>query len=227
VPVENAGWLQQSREIAEPFDVLNNSGQACHRDVTSGFLWPGLRPREVTVRWQAGGKEWLAAVAVVDEFGRIAATILPALGIDEAWGQLANFPLPPEDEELLQEDQSDLPGGFAQQGVGGESSTARYPVRQMMQLIENIAAKQTAVSQADWVTWSTRLEQCLIQMRDSKVLEEFLKLRLNPLSPLWHAPFRPGFASTVETPEGALYEGTLARIEAAWNVTALAKLGGP
>jgi hypothetical protein len=226
VPCEDAGRLQPSQETAEAFQVLDGIGQACHRDTTTGFLWPGPRPREVTVRWQAEGKEWLAAVPVVDEFGRIAATILPALGIDEAWGQLANFPLPPEDEEQLQDDQGDLPGGSAQQGAGGDSWTARYPVRQMMQLIENIAAKQTSVSQPDWVTWCTRLEQCLIQMKGSTVLEEFLKLRLNPLSPLWHAPFRPGFATTAETQEGSSYQATLGRIETAWNVAALARLEG-
>jgi hypothetical protein len=226
LPAENFGGLQPIGDGSEPFDVLDGGGRACHRDATKGFLWPGPRPREVTVRWQVNGKEWLATVPVVDEFGRIAATILPALGIDEAWGQLANFPLPPEDEELLPEDQVESAGRDVQQGVGGVSSTARYPVRQMMQLLENIAAKQTSVSQSDWVTWCTRLEQCLIQMRGSKVLEEFLNLQLNPLSPLWHAPFRPSFATTDETHEGSLYQGTLARIEAAWNVAALAKLGG-
>ena len=79
----------------------------------------------------------------------------------------------------------------------------------MMQLIENIAAKQTSVSRADWVTWCTRLEQCLIQATGSKVLEGFLKLDLNPLSPLWHSPFRPAFASTSETEEGLRYESVL------------------
>jgi hypothetical protein len=102
---------------------------------------------------------------------------------------------------------------------------ANYPVRQMMQLVENIAAKQTSVSEADWVTWCTRLEQCLIQAAGSNVLEEFLKLNLNPLSPLWHSPFRPHFATTAETNEGRRYEETLKRVEAAWNVAGLSKIG--
>jgi hypothetical protein len=94
-----------------------------------------------------------------------------------------------------------------------------------MQLIENIAAKQTSVSKVDWVTWCTRLEQCLIQAAGSRVLEEFLKLNLNPLSPLWHCPFRPAFASTGETEEGLLYESVLKRVEAAWNVAGLSRFG--
>ena len=112
----------------------------------------------------------------------------------------------------------------AQQGSGA-SLKANYPVRQMMQLVENIAAKQISVSKADWVTWCTRLEQCLIQAAGSKVLEEFLHLNLNPLSPLWHSPFRPAFASNTETAEGLRYESVLKRVEAAWNVAGLSRFG--
>ena len=64
-------------------------------------------------------------------------------------------------------------------------------------------------------------------MKGSPVLEEFLKLRLNPLSPLWHTPFRPDFARAGATGEGAMYEAALARVEAAWEVSGLVKLGGP
>jgi hypothetical protein len=95
----------------------------------------------------------------------------------------------------------------------------------MMQLVENIAAKQISISKADWVTWCTRLEQCLIQAAGSKVLEEFLNLNLNPLSPLWHCPFRPAFAATSETAEGLRYEGVLKRVETAWNVADLSRFG--
>jgi hypothetical protein len=95
----------------------------------------------------------------------------------------------------------------------------------MMQLVENIAAKQTSVSKADWVSWCTRLEQCLIQAAGSNVLTEFLKLNLNPLSPLWHCPFRPAFAATGETAEGLRYESVLKRVETAWNVAGLSRFG--
>ncbi len=107
----------------------------------------------------------------------------------------------------------------------GAATKASYPVRQMMQLIENIAAKQISVSKADWVTWCTRLEQCLIQAADSKVLEEFLHLNLNPISPLWHPPFRPTFANNAATAEGLRYESVLKRVEVAWNVAGLSRFG--
>lgn len=57
------------------------------------------------------------------------------------------------------------------------------------------------------------------------MLEEFLKLGLNPLSPLWCGPFRPDFAMIAETPEGRRYEETLRRVEAAWKVAGLANFG--
>jgi hypothetical protein len=221
------GWLTASEDAAGAFNVLDDGGRPCDRDAMRGFRWPGPQPRQVTLRFEADGQEQRALVPVIDEFGRIAATMLPVLGIDEAWGQLANFPMPPEDEELPDDGHDGAPGSPGSQGAGTDTLTARYPVRQMMQLIENVAAKQTSVSRADWTTWCTRLEQCLIQMKGSKVLEEFLRLGLNPISPLWHTPFRPPFAATVETNEGSLYEGALRRIEAAWNVSALARLGGP
>jgi hypothetical protein len=161
---------------------------------------------------------------VIDEYGRIAATILPRIDIEEAWNQLANFPMPPDEEELLADGDAE-PTDDAAQDSSGASFAASYPVRQMMQLIENIAAKQTSVSKADWVTWCTRLEQCLIQAAGSNVIEEFLKLNLNPLSPLWHCPFRPAFASASETADGIRYEGVLKRVEAAWNVAGLTRFG--
>lgn len=208
------------------FDVLNESGQACHRDSAKGFQWQGKRPRQVQVRWRTDDQEQKAWVPVIDELGRVAGTVLPPIDIDEAWGQLANFPMPPEDEEIDANGDGephncgDHPGPFV-------TVIAKYPVRQIMQLIENIAAKQTAVARADWVTWCTRFEQCLIQAANSKILQEFANLQLNPLSPLWHTPFRPGFAEDASTLEGALYEKALKRVEDAWKVADLHRIGGP
>jgi hypothetical protein len=131
--------------------------------------------------------------------------------------------MPPEEEELLADGNTQFTDGSTQQGSA--SLTANYPVRQMMQLIENIAAKQISVSKADWTTWCTRLEQCLIQAAGSKVLEEFLHLNLNPLSPLWHGPFRPAFAISTESSEGLRYESVLKRVEDAWNIAGLRRFG--
>jgi hypothetical protein len=221
---QDISWLRTGEGITESFDLLDGDGSTCLRDPIKGFPWRGPRPQLVQLRWCVDGQERQAWVPVIDEFGRIAATILPRIDIEEAWNQLANFPMPPDDEELLADADPESSDDAAQESPG-VSLAARYPVRQMMQLVENIAAKQTSVSKADWVTWCTRLEQCLIQAAGSNVLEEFSKLNLNPLSPLWHCPFRPAFASTGETTEGLRYESVLKRVETAWNVDALTRFG--
>jgi hypothetical protein len=220
---EGANWLRTSEELSESFDLLNDAGDACIRDLTNGFPWRGPRPRQVQVRWFVSGQERRAWVPVIDEFGRVAATILPRIDIDEAWNQLADFPMPPDEAELLVDAETE-PTNDAPQGTG-DAYTASYPVRQMMQLVENIAAKQTSVSKVDWVTWCTRLEQCLVQAAGSTVLEDFLKLGINPLSPLWHPSFRPAFATTCETGEGFRYESALKRVETAWSVAGLPGFG--
>jgi len=161
---------------------------------------------------------------VIDEYGRVAATILPCIDIEEAWNQLANFPMPPNEEDLLADGDAES-SHTATQDNSGTSYTANYPVREVMQLVENISAKQTSVSKVDWVAWCTRLEQCLMQAAGSKVIEAFVELKLNPLSPLWHEPFRPDFASTGQTAEGLRYENVLERLETAWKVADLARFG--
>ena len=142
-------------------------------------------------------------------------------------GPLANFPMPPEDEELLDDGHNGAPAIPGSQGAGTDASTARYPVRQMMQLIENVAAKQTCVLYADWTTWCIRLEQCLIQMKRRRGPRGVSEAPAQPDQPLVaHAVFaRPSRRRA--RPAGSLYEGSLRRIEAEWNVSAFARLGGP
>lgn len=221
---EDVRWLRTPEGISELFDLLDDAGGVCHQDLTRGFPWQGSRPRQVQVRWCVGGQERRAWVPVIDEFGRIAATILPRIDIDEAWNQLADFPMPPDEVELLGDAEAEPANDASNVSTGG-AFPASYPVRQMMQLVENIAAKQTSVAKVDWVTWCTRLEQCLVQAAGSTVLEEFVKININPLSPLWHPSFRPNFAMTDGTAEGLRYEGVLRRVEAAWNVAGLTGLG--
>lgn len=140
--VEGAGgWLRASEELPESVDVLNTSGHACQRDAAKGFQWIGVRPRQVQVRWRVEEQQRHSWVPVLDEFGRFAATALPQIEIEEAWGQLDNFPMPPADEELSPNGEPESPDGPTEQSTGGHF-TSRYPVRQMMELVENIAAKQ-------------------------------------------------------------------------------------
>jgi hypothetical protein len=221
---EQVGWLHGGEKGTEPFDVLDGTNQACPRQEGKGFRWPGTRPREVQIRWATGVQKHLAWVPVLDEFGRLAATVLPNLDIEDAWGQLANFPMPPDEEEIVPDGDGEPPDGPGQ-NVSGATGSALYPIRQMMQLVENIAAKQTAVNRADWAMWCMRMEQCLTQAAASPVLREFLTLNLNPVSPLWNSSFRPDYALSGETPEGLRYEEALRRVEDAWKVSALRRIG--
>jgi len=156
--------------------------------------------------------------------GRLAATRMPELDLDEAWSQLANFPMPPDDEDIIAEGREVI-GGAAGGSHTQQTMGSRYPVRELMQLVENIASKQTSILKVDWSMWCNRLEQCLIQSKESPVLTEFRDFKLNPLSPLWHEPFRPDFAIDDTTYEGKMYEDTLKSIENAWRVNKLPSIG--
>ena len=73
---EDIGWLRTSEEITESFDLLDDADSVCHRDPSRASRGRGQRPRQVQLRWRVGGQERRAWVPVIDEFGRIAATIL-------------------------------------------------------------------------------------------------------------------------------------------------------
>ncbi|NJR72345.1 MAG: hypothetical protein HC782_04840 [Gammaproteobacteria bacterium] len=77
--------------------VLDPNGASCQPSET-GFLWPAEQPREVSIRWKMGDQSIKARIPVIDKYGRIAATTLAAINIDAAWWQLADFPIPPEDD---------------------------------------------------------------------------------------------------------------------------------
>jgi hypothetical protein len=163
---------------------------------------------------------------VLDEFGRLAAKKLAPLGIEEAWSQLAGFPMPPDEDDLPDDEEQDRRGKAAISTQSSWTGKGNYPIRKMMQLIENIAMKQTSIDAQDWTAWCIRLEQTLTQAAGSELLEEFRVFDLNPLSPLWHAPFRPEFVELNENAVLRRYQEVLRRIETAWKVSDLGKIGG-
>lgn len=217
-------WLKAPDGATTSFEVLNETGEPCGKDSEGRFLWKGNYPRQVRLLWKTDGQTHYSTVPVLDEFGRLAATELSQIDIDEAWWQLANFPMPPDDEDLPPIDGPNEPSNAIHKPAITCTEKA-YPVRQMMQFIENVAAKQTLVSQVDWPAWCTRLEQCLMQASGNLILEAFVKLNINPLSPLRQPPFRPTFAESTETQEGQRYEAVLDRIETNWHVASLSNIG--
>jgi hypothetical protein len=212
-------------EPTGPFYVLDPDGCPCHRLEDGSFVWSGARHRQVMVSWSEADENRTATVPVIDRYGRFCAGDFPPLDLEEAWIQLANFPMPPDDEELTGGDAlASVDGVTATESVTHATSSA-YPVRRMMMLVEDIAAKQAQVPQADWSTWCNRLEQVLIQTKDSPVVNAFQSIGLNPLHPLLQGSFRPIFALTANTPEGARYEAALHRVIEAWALEARPALG--
>ena len=219
------GWLVVDTGEAVDYQVVNLSGSACGFESGHGFRWSTGRPREVEVQWQLEGKRCSARVAVIDEMGRVAATEMPQLGLEQAWMQLLAFPEQPEDEELDPDNEkSGTGGGKGKRPVTGSSCHSDYPIRLMMELIENIASKQTAISETEWPRWCTRLEQILTQAADCDVVGYFRTLELNPLSPLKAEPFRPDFTLDI-TEESKRYEAILDRVAERWGVAGMASLG--
>ncbi|MCY1521666.1 hypothetical protein D9M68_564910 [compost metagenome] len=223
-PREGGGHLLSTADVlATSCEVLNGAGLPCEVDAL-GVLWPGQRPRQVCLRWATEGSWHESLVPVMDEFGRLAATPLTALDFSEAWWGLADFPAAVGGEDG--EADEDETGADSQANDRGGSGVAAYPIRQMMELLERIAERQTCIPPADWGAWCTRLEQTLSRVGESQVLSYFRELGVNPLSPLRVSAFRPGFAENAASPEGLLYEQMLARLEENWQTASLKEIAG-
>ncbi|BAL23463.1 hypothetical protein [Azoarcus sp. KH32C] len=225
IPAEIGGVLQAAAPLEPDVSVLDVSGNPYAR-VPEGFRWLGHKPRQVRLCWQHAGRARECLVPVMDEFGRLAATELEALDFDEAWWALVGFPAAPNEDAAAPDDaESNDPAAGG--GTASSGGVTGYPVRQMMELIENIAAKQTTIARADWPAWCARLEQTLAQIADSPVVTYFQTLDLNPLSPLRIAAFRPDFAEAqTKSEESRAYESVLDRVEEKWNTGDLSSIGG-
>ncbi|WP_321876758.1 phospholipase D-like domain-containing protein [Paraburkholderia bannensis] len=205
------------------FDVLNTCGEPCAQS-GDRYSWTDARPRTVSVRWRANDTVFVADVPVVDEFGRVAATPLPALELDEAWWRLANFPLPAGADDAASEE-AGVDGALIPRGGPLDRTHGSYAVREMMEFIEQLAERQTAIVQADWSAWCCRLEQTLMLLADSAGVATFRDLDLNPLDALRVPCFRPPYAETDETEAGRVYEAVIASVELKWDVAALSPIG--
>ncbi len=223
----DGGWLsipksaQPDAQLSEGFNVLDDDAQPCARD-GEYFIWRGAEPAEVRIIWGASKS---AVVPVCDRFGMLARGPMPNLEIDVAIRQLLSFPQPPEDDEAEDDDVASQTGTSSMGQGGGAGSTAQSPIRQMMELIEGIAGRQTMLSAAQWQHWLIRLGSTLHQMQDDRTVAAFRDLGLNPLAPLMEAPFRPDFAANADTEHGRTYERVVGNIAEIWRVDGLAGLG--
>ena len=96
----------------------------------------------------------------------------------------------------------------------------------MMLLVEEIAAKQLTIAEADWSAWCNRLGQVLVQAKDAEAVKVFRSLNLNPLCPLFEPAFRPSYSADPQREQGARYEAALTAAAQEWQVAGLSRLGG-
>lgn len=217
--VNGQSWLLPFKNSDQEYQVLNLDNSLCIRQEDK-VIWSIAEPRQVLVSWTSNDKELQTYVPVFDKFGRMAATELPELELDDAWMLLGTFPtLPSEGHEEDYEDKGD--GSTSDTSTGSSD----YHLNKMMALIEYIAQKQTEIKEFDWPQWCHRLEQTFCQMENSSSFEYFRKIGLNPLSALLAKPFRPDFAEDNKTEAGLLYEHGFSRIEATLKLTNLLKFG--
>lgn len=225
-------WLTPEEELpseVEDLQVLDQGGQPCQKEKKS-FIWKGSQPCRVRLRWKSVGQEaqevW---IPVLDQFGRVAAKELTPLDdLTSILGELADFPRPPAEEESEREEldyERDVQGQNRHAPENGPRVST--PIRDMMNLLENIAEKQTLLPKGDWKMWCQSLEQTLSRIAEYEPVRYFREeLKMNPLHPLYQAPFRPDFAASSDSDESQIYEKCLHNIEVIWKVEGLAPLGG-
>ena len=218
--------LRTDEEYPDMLEVLDPQGRPCPGK-DGVFEWQEDRPRLVRIRWQEEGCPQEAPVPVVDRWGRVAVRELPALDTEDVWWQLASFPLLPEkDDEDFSSAEEGGRAGKSTAASGGPATGADYPIRRMMELVENIAARQTEVREEDWPLWCLRLEQTLMQARDCVSVVYFREvLRLDPLYPLLKPCFRPSFAEDGRSECSRRYEEALQAVRESWQVHELPGLG--
>ncbi|MBK0096195.1 hypothetical protein IBT49_09405 [Erwinia sp. S63] len=201
--------------------VLASDGTSCPL-VQQGYLWQGEMPRWVNITWQSDNGMESAKIPVIDVFGRIAATSLRPLDLEEVLWQLSSFPhtLDVDFAEPTNALTNSTAGSFAINS--DDQAVSSQPVRQVMALIEGIAERQTTLPESQWLYWCRSLEQTLIQASENSDITCFKDLGINPLSPLKEAPFRPVYAEDDQSDKGQDYLQMLMRIEQAWGVDSLA-----
>mgnify|MGYP000742298615 CR=1 FL=1 len=207
----------------QDYQVWFADGEACQME-NDLHIWPSPAPRQVKVSWLSDKQILSSYVPVFDEFGRLAATPLPEIEIDDAWGLVGAFPVLPNDSG--DDNQPPDDSGVAEGSIKPNAGNSDYHINKMMQLIEHIAQKQTAIDAVNWAQWCYRLEQVFCLMGKSEAIQYFQGIKVNPISPLWAKPFRPDFAEDTHSDAGRLYEELLCKIEMTLKLTDLLKLGG-
>lgn len=209
------------------YELFDGEGAPCPVSEDGSIAWPGVRPLQLGIRWTVDGQGCQAQVPVIDEQGGIGTVPVRPLALEDIGWELFNFPAQPDhDDGSDPDDPQDLPGGLNDPHArAARNSPSRYPIRSMMEQLELIAQVQCEVDPLDWRLWCSRLEQTLCRAGESDGVAVFRALAINPLSALLVPAFRPAYAESSLSEEGARYEAALERIALAWKVNGLSPLG--
>ncbi|MGA1802208.1 hypothetical protein [Rhizobium sp. HT1-10] len=215
--------------------VIGPGGERVAAGSSGRFPWPGEQPAQVGVRFEDRlGRGSVVQVPVLDIYGRLAASPLEAIELERAIELLERFPAAPEGGNADDEGNDSSSASDTRASLpGGAGSDTHYAIRRTMQLIESIAERQTMVLEADWWSWTQRLQCVLSQLgnlpgnkrrgakegkaRAGLLVEALVKLKTNPLTCLRLAPFLPDYV----TPGGEALESldaALKAVEANWGV---------
>lgn len=220
-PIDWFEWRKSDREqILIPmqeegsdYRVIGIDGKTCKK-LQGSWLWTGSQPLEVKVKW-TNRKQNESWVPVLDQHGMSASITAQTLTLEEVFWQLSSFPdFPPDDNDLVFEDELELTDTATATQKKTQYKTGKYPIRIMMELLEQIAEKQIQTKPYNWKFWCSRLKSTFLKAeQDDNVLDVFRKMKMNPFSPLRQKPFRPEYAEDNSTDDGKEYEKIICEIE--------------
>ncbi len=221
---EGRGWLcPPEQEDASSAQIESLDGVLLSADEAGRFPWPGAAPVEVVVQWRTEGTSLRARIPVLDEYGRIAGRPLAPLDFSGILEELGRFPAVRDEDEDGDDAPPEDTDGAATDGRGLVPAD-RTPIRTTMQLLEQIAGRQTALDESAWKTWCGRLEQALLRAKDCPTVSALRGFGINPITALYRPEFRPSFAETPDGDSSSLYEEVLRRVEDGWQVRDLVPL---
>ncbi|MRD49745.1 hypothetical protein GHT07_20955 [Caenimonas koreensis DSM 17982] len=224
LPGQEEGRLRAPGPIPVGCELLDSTGAPCARD-GDAWRWPAALPRQVALQWlDDEGVRRRALIPVQDGWGRMAATPLGTLSLGEVARRLDAFPL-----SMVEDDDDE--GGAGDNAaliLNAESPRTTRPanaIREMLAQIEAIASRQATIAESDWKAWCLRLEQSLVQAGDSREVDAFVQLKLNPLPALRSQGFVPAYASAADSESHRRLQAALQRVAQAWGMEGFADLG--
>ena len=178
-------------------------------------IWSLQRPIEVEIEFKFQGTLRSAFIPVIDESGLLTTLAQTPISLEDAWNRLLNFPKPPDiDDPPPEPEPDDTPMETAPPKT--KTVEAKYPIRTLMRLIEQIAETQTQVREHDWSLWCARVSQTLIRAASDDIIRQFRELELNPLPCLLETHSLPTHLKT----EGdrKLIAAAIERVAVAWGI---------